>query len=137
MDLENAYCRSPVGRATFPAVRTPTPFLIFDWGLIVSEIVRYKVDDDTVAQIEIEPVRGFRPAGFGDIAGTVKESVQPAVAAARVLLNEVRDAAPQAVQVKFGIKVTGTANWVVAKAATEANFEVTLTWQPDGFRAAG
>ena len=99
----------------------------------MSEVVRYRVDDDTVAQIEIEPVNGYRPAGFGDVAGTVKESVRPAVAAAKVLLDEVREVAPDSVQVKFGIKVTGTANWVVAKAATEANFEVTMVWQPDGF----
>lgn len=29
---------------------------------------------------------------------------------------------------KFGIKVSGGANWFVAKTAGEANFEVTLTW---------
>ncbi|BCJ51326.1 hypothetical protein Asp14428_28010 [Actinoplanes sp. NBRC 14428] len=97
-----------------------------------SEVVRYRVDADTVAQIEIEPVAGFRPAGAADLAGTVKESAAPVVAAARVLLDEVRQAAPDSVQVKFGIKVTGTANWVLAKAATEANFEVTMIWKPDG-----
>ncbi|AGL15247.1 CU044_2847 family protein [Actinoplanes sp. N902-109] len=96
-----------------------------------SEVVRYRVDADTVAQIEIEPAEGFRPAGAGTVAATVKESIGPAVAAARVVLDQVREIGPNAVQVKFGIKVTGTANWVVAKAATEANFEVTLGWQPD------
>jgi hypothetical protein len=97
-----------------------------------SEVVRYRVDDETVAQFEIEPVAGFRPAGAGDIAGSIKDSAGPALAAARELLEQVREMAPDAVEVKFGIKVTGTANWVVAKAATEANFEVTMIWQPHG-----
>lgn len=95
-----------------------------------SEVVRYRVDADTVTTFEIEPVPGFRPAGVGDIAGTVKDSIGPAVDAARVLLDQLKEIAPDAVQVKFGVKVTGTANWMVAKAATEANFEVTLSWQP-------
>jgi hypothetical protein len=102
-----------------------------------SEVVRYRVDAETVAQIEIEPVDGYRPAGVGDIVGTVRESAGPAVAAAKVVLEQVREAAPDSVEVKFGLKVTGTANWVVAKAATEANFEVTMIWKPDGLVGQG
>jgi hypothetical protein len=99
---------------------------------MASEVVRYRVDPGTVAEIEIEPVSGHRPAGgVGDLAGTVKEAVGPSVAAAKVLLDQVKEIAPDAVEVKFGVKVTGTAHWVVAKAATEANFEVTLSWGPD------
>jgi hypothetical protein len=97
-----------------------------------TEVVRYRVDDETVAQFEIEPVEGFRPAGAADIAGSIRDSAGPALAAARELLEQVRELAPDAVEVKFGIKVTGTANWVVAKAATEANFEVTMAWRPRG-----
>jgi hypothetical protein len=26
--------------------------------------------------------------------------------------------------------VSGTANWLIAKAATEGNFDITLTWTP-------
>jgi hypothetical protein len=93
-------------------------------------VVRYQVGDKTVALFEIEPTAGFQPAGAGDIAGRVREAAAPALEAARELLDEVRELAPDAVQVKFGVKVTGTANWLIAKAATEGNFEVTLTWQP-------
>ncbi|GAB3934514.1 hypothetical protein GCM10027614_07660 [Micromonospora vulcania] len=46
------------------------------------------------------------------------------------MLDRVRELAPDGVEVKFGVKVTGTANWLVAKAATEGNFEVTLSWSP-------
>jgi hypothetical protein len=34
--------------------------------------------------------------------------------------------------VKFGVKASGEATWLVAKAAGEANFEVTLTWNQHG-----
>ncbi|MBE1492755.1 CU044_2847 family protein [Plantactinospora soyae] len=97
-----------------------------------SEVVRYQVDDKTVALIEVQPLAGFQPAGVGDVAGWVRESAAPAVAAARELLEQVKAVSPDAVEVKFGIKATGTANWVVAKAATEGNFEVTLHWHPNG-----
>jgi hypothetical protein len=99
---------------------------------VQSEVVRYQVDDKTVAMIEIDPPDGFQPAGVGDVAGWVRESAAPAVAAAKVLLDQVRSVSPDAVEVKFGVKATGTANWVIAKAATEANFEITLCWYPGG-----
>lgn len=95
-----------------------------------SEVVRYRVDDETVAEFEIEPLSGFRPAGAGDIAGQVWDSAGPAVEAAMILLERVKKLGPDAVQVKFGVKVTGTVNWLVAKAASEGNFEITLCWQP-------
>jgi hypothetical protein len=95
-----------------------------------SEVVRFRVHDEIVAQFEIDPVAGFRPAGTGDIAGHVREAAGPAIEAAMVLLEQAKALRPDAVQVRFGVKVTGTVNWLVAKAASEGNFEVTLSWQP-------
>ena len=96
-----------------------------------SQVVTYTVDDDRTVSIEIEPVEGFIPVAVDDVAGRVRLAVQPALAAARTVLDQARELAPDAVQVKFGVKVTGTANWLVARAATEGNFEVTLSWRPD------
>ena len=45
-------------------------------------------------------------------------------------LRSVAELGPDEVEVKFGVKVNGGTNWLVAKAATEANFEITLTWNP-------
>ena len=95
-----------------------------------AELVSYQLDDMTTALFEIEPVAGFRPAGAGDIAGRVKDAAGPAIEAAREMLEQAKSLAPDAVEVKFGVKVTGTATWLVAKAATEGNFEVTLSWRP-------
>lgn len=101
-----------------------------------SEIVRYEVGGETVATFEIEPTPGFRPAGVGDIAGKVWEAAGPAVEAAMAVMDRVKQMGPDAVQVSFGVKVTGTADWLVAKAATEGNFQVTLSWQPTAAEAA-
>lgn len=100
-----------------------------------SEIVSYEVEGDTVAQFEIAPVDGFQPAGLGTVAGRVRDAAAPAIEAAREILEQARLLAPDAVQVKFGVKVTGTTNWLVARSSAEGNFEVTLSWEP-GSRSA-
>lgn len=97
---------------------------------MATALVSYALDDDTVVRFEIEPTADFRPAGPDEIAGRIREAVAPAVEGARAVLEQVKTAAPREIEVKFGIKVSGTANWFVAKAATEGNFEITLTWTP-------
>jgi hypothetical protein len=32
--------------------------------------------------------------------------------------------------VTFGVKVSGGMDWLIARAASEANFEIKLTWRP-------
>jgi hypothetical protein len=93
-----------------------------------SQVVTYRVDDATIVKFEIEPSEGFRPAGPDEILGRVREAVDPAVEAAKAVLEKVKEARPDEVHLKFGIKVSGGANWLVAKAAGEANFEITLNW---------
>jgi hypothetical protein len=96
----------------------------------MSQVVRYTVDDGAVVQFEVEPPEGFEPASTERVVGKVREAIGPAVEAAREVLERVKAHGPREVEVKFGIKVSGTMNWLVAKAATEGNFEVTLKWQP-------
>lgn len=83
-----------------------------------------------MVRFEIEPSADFRPAGPEEIAGRIREVVAPAIEAAIAVLAKAKEAAPDQVKLKFGIKVSGTANWFVAKAATEGNFEVEMTWKP-------
>lgn len=40
------------------------------------------------------------------------------------------------IEVKFGVEASGEASWLVAKAAGEGNFEVTLTWSRRGEEGA-
>jgi Trypsin-co-occurring domain 1 len=101
---------------------------------VSSQIVTYLVDESTKVKFEIEPTADFRPAGPEEIVGRVREAVGPAVEAAKVVLDKVKDAGPDVVELTFGIKVSGGANWLVAKAAGESNFAVTLTWTRNGDR---
>lgn len=96
----------------------------------MSEVVRYALDDGSEVQFEIEPVEGYADATSGRVAGRVRTACEPALRAAREVLDQVRAHGPDQVEVKFGIKVSGNMNWLVAKAATEGSFEVTLKWQP-------
>jgi predicted neutral ceramidase superfamily lipid hydrolase len=98
---------------------------------MTSEVAHYTLDDGTAVAFEIAPASGYRPAGAADTLSRVREAVTPAVEAARVVAEQVRAAAPDEVEVKFGVKVSGEANWWIAKAATEATFEVTLTWKAE------
>jgi hypothetical protein len=95
---------------------------------VTSQIVKYQLDDSTVVGFEIEPGPGWHQAGTKEFVGQVRNAVTPAVEAAKAVLEKVKEIKPDSVEVKFGVKVTGEANWVVAKAATEGSFEITLTW---------
>ncbi|WP_300605763.1 CU044_2847 family protein [Trebonia sp.] len=86
------------------------------------------MDDATRVRFEIEPGADFRPASPDQISGHVEEAVGPAVKAAKAVLDKIKEVRPDQLEMTFGIKVTGTANWLVAKAAAEGNFEITLTW---------
>ena len=100
-------------------------------GLTVpSQVVTYQLDDSTTVMFEVEPNDTFRPASAGQLAGRVREAVGPAVEAAKEVLDRVKELRPNEVEVSFGIKVSGGAQWLVAKAAGEASFEITLTWSP-------
>lgn len=96
-----------------------------------SQVVTYQVDDATTAKFEIDLADGFHPAGPDEVVGRVREAVEPAVDAAKAVLDKVKEAGPNSVELKFGIKVSGSANWLVAKASAESNFEVTLMWSRD------
>lgn len=101
---------------------------------MTDHVARYTLDDGTVVVFEVDPPPGYRPAGAADVVSHVRAAVAPALDAARVVVEKARAAAPDEVQVTFGIKVSGEANWWIAKAATEGNFEVTLTWKGDTAR---
>jgi hypothetical protein len=98
---------------------------------VASQIVKYQLDDSMVVGFEFDPGPGFHQAGAKEFVGQVRKAVEPAVEAAKTVLEKVKEIKPGEVEIKFGVKVTGEANWVVAKAATEGSFEITLKWSPD------
>lgn len=89
----------------------------------------YTLPDGTVVRFEFDPGdEGFHPVAADGIVGQLEPAVAPLIAGARLVLEKVRDASPATVAVTFGVKVNGSMNWLIAKAATEANFAITLTW---------
>lgn len=94
-------------------------------------IVTYALDDSTKVRFEIDPPAGFQEAGADRVIGKVQEALTPAIETARVILNKLKEAKPGEVTVTFGLKVSGKLDWFVARAGTEGNFQITLTWQPN------
>jgi Trypsin-co-occurring domain 1 len=107
---------------------------------VASQIVKYKVDASTEAAFVVDPDEwaGWQDAGVrpADVVGAVRDAVEPAVEAAKVVLDKIKEIHPGTVEVKFGISVGGGVNWGIAKAAAEGSFEVTLTWSPETGQAA-
>lgn len=101
------------------------------------QIARYQLDDSTLVGFEVEPVDGWQQAGTKEFVAQVRTAVDPAVKAAKAVLDQVKEIKPDKVEVKFSVKVTGEANWVVAKAATEGSFEITLSWEASSNHPAG
>ncbi len=97
------------------------------------QVVTYQVGDTRV-RFEAEPPEGFHPAGGGQVIAKVREAVEPAVEAAKAVLDRVKEARPDQVEVRFGVKVSGAADWIVARSAGEASFEIALTWLRDAGR---
>lgn len=95
-------------------------------GLPIPGVVEYAVDDRTVVQLEIAPAPGM-------LASTrvwIRDAAAPAFASAAVLLEEARGTSADKVEIRFGLKATGDASWMISRAPEDANFEIRLTWAP-------
>lgn len=103
--------------------------------------------DGSVLLVEVQ---GDAPPGVdrvGRLADGLRQgaqSLEEALSGVRPALQSVVDmfrglaVAPTDVTVQFGIKVVAEAGVVVARAATEASFTVTATWEnPGSSNAAG
>jgi hypothetical protein len=97
---------------------------------VTSHVVTYQVDDGTTVSFEIQPAEGFRPASSGHVLGKVRDAVAPSIEAAKAVLDKAKEICPDEIELTFGIKVSGGADWLIARSAGEASFEVKLTWSP-------
>jgi hypothetical protein len=94
-----------------------------------SKIVVYDLDDSTKVSFEIDPPPGFLPASSGEVVGRVRDAIAPALETAKLVLDKAKEHGPDELTVRFGLKVSGKADWFIARAAAESNFEVTLVWR--------
>jgi hypothetical protein len=78
-----------------------------------------------------EPV-GQAQAGLLDLEASLTEAKEITLRLASGfgdMLQAIADQArPDELEITFGLKVSGEAGWIVAKAGTEANFEIKLKW---------
>ena len=121
--------------ASWCALGASKRLVSFSWlakegGAMASPVVTYELDDETRVRFEVDPTSEWSEVSSEKVLGRIREAVEPAVEGAKAVLDRVREVGPDEIEVKFGIKVSGDMNWLIAKAATEANFEVTLTWTP-------
>jgi hypothetical protein len=95
------------------------------------KIVTYALDNSTKVRFEIDPPAGFQDAGTDKVIGKVQDALSPAIDTAKLVLDKLKEVKPGEVTVTFGLKVSGKLDWFIARAGTEGNFQITLTWQPD------
>jgi len=99
------------------------------------KVVTYALDESTKVRFEIDPPAGFQDAGADKVIGKVQEALTPAIDTAKIILDKLKEAKPGGVTITFGLKVSGKLDWFIARAGTEGNFQVTLTWQPHEAKA--
>ena len=99
-----------------------------------TQLVTYTLDDGCKVEFEIERSSGVNEVTNEALVGRVREAIGPVVGAARILLEGMKEIAPDELELTFGVKVIGKVNWVVARSETEGNFGVKLVWkkQPTG-----
>lgn len=95
-------------------------------------------EDTVVVEMDDDQLVGFAPAAVspGEIAARATESFESAVESLlpplRSLGDRMKQLAPDELTVAVGVKLTTEAGVIVAKAAAEANFTVTLKWKTGG-----
>lgn len=90
--------------------------------------------EKVVVEMDDEQLGGFTPAAVspGEVAVTAADSFESAIdrllPAVRAVGDRMNELAPDEWTVALGVKLTAEAGVVIAKAAGEANFTVTLKW---------
>jgi hypothetical protein len=102
----------------------------------VATVVEMPLEDGNTVLVEVsdDEQRLQRVGRVGtvvrDTAETLEEALRRVKPAVTAVLNQTRDLVtpPDKVKLEFGVKFTAEAGVVIAKAATEANFKLTLEW---------
>jgi hypothetical protein len=110
-------------------------------GYMANHLVEYSTDGGTIfVEVDLPTTAGDDriPAGkpgqkIAEAAVTFEEALGSIKTVARSVVQQVKELSdpPDEVVVGFGIKLTGSANVVLASGSAEANLEVTLTWKSD------
>ena len=116
-----------------------------DGRIQVTKLVKFQLDDDEESFVYVEvdeklPVSGNKKRdkaliGLGDeVAQQAKQTLGKALSSikpvANAIIKKVQDLnkPADAVEVKFGIKMSGELGAVIASGSAEVNYEITLKW---------
>ncbi len=76
--------------------------------------------------------------GIGDIVAKAPKSFDEAMATLKAYAGSLEDLimgldlTPKEVSVEIGLKMSGSAGFIIAKAGAETEMKVSLTWEPKG-----
>ncbi len=106
----------------------------------MSYLVEFPVagNETVIVEMDDEQLAGFAPAAVspGEVAARASESFEAAVdkllPTVRAIGDRMKQLAPDELTVALGVKLTAEAGVIVARAAGEANFTVTLRWSGGG-----
>jgi hypothetical protein len=125
-----------------PAARTRSAGKREEGGLM-AELVRMPLDGggaillentgaDARAADRDEPTGPVKAGRVGDsvreLPRTVRESLAPVRETARAVLDELREAGPQTVEVEFGVNLSAKAGVVITGGETAVHLKVRLVW---------
>jgi NTP-dependent ternary system trypsin peptidase co-occuring protein len=101
----------------------------------VAEFVRFELEDGTsvlVETAESDLVRQHASDQKPTEGGVLGDKLVGAAETAEVVSKTLRQRlSPDELTLELGLKVSGQANWFVAKAQTEGTIKVTLKWKHD------
>ncbi|MGD1806711.1 CU044_2847 family protein [Dapis sp. BLCC M126] len=116
----------------------------------MAQLVRFQLDDDEESFVYMEVDKKLLPIGsyededdgeigIGDeVAQQAKQTLGKALSSikpvANAIIKKVQDLnkPADAVEVKFGVKMSGELGAIIASGSAEVNYEITLKWNNTG-----
>ncbi|MFF0950141.1 CU044_2847 family protein [Rhizobium leguminosarum] len=105
--------------------------------------VAFEVDDavarknTSAEQNDRLVAKGFAPPDAGEIVASSTKSFGEAMSTFKAYVANLQDLlsdlviAPSEVSVELGLKLTGSAGFVIAKAGAESEIKISLSWKND------
>jgi Trypsin-co-occurring domain 1 len=109
----------------------------------VSDLVRIPLGGGACILVEGNAAEDHGPIQAGrvgdlitDAAQTLQEALKPVAQASRTVLEELRKANPDEVEVEFGVEFKAESGAVIARAGGASHLTVKLTWKASPYQAA-
>jgi len=106
----------------------------------MKQLIEFPLEDGDAIWVEVESDEpgGMVPATRGATSHKAQQTFEAALErirpAAQVIIGKLRALhdPPDEIEVEFGLKMNVKAGAIIAAAATEANYKITLTWKRKG-----